>query len=127
MKKLEEEAKKFMQLHNKSMMTADEYQRKARETAIYPKKEALPYLSLGLVSEAGEVAGKVKKLIRDGPENRPPTWREDISYEIGDVLWYCSELAGNINYTLGMIAAQNLIKLDKRKVKGTLGGSGDTR
>ena len=109
------------------MITADEYQEKAKATAIYPKKDALPYLALGLGSEAGEVSGKVKKLIRDGPDKRPLTWREDISYEIGDVLWYCSELADNINYTLGMIAAQNLSKLQKRKDKGTLGGSGDTR
>ena len=93
MKKLEEEAKKFMQLHNKSMMTADEYQRKARETAIYPKKEALPYLSLGLVSEAGEVAGKVKKLIRDGTES-------DVASEVGDVLWYCAMLASEVGVSL---------------------------
>ena len=78
MKKLEEEAKKFMQSKNKSMITADEYQEKAKATAIYPKKDALPYLSLGLVSEAGEVAGKIKKLIRDGTQS-------DVASEIGDV------------------------------------------
>ena len=55
MRKLEEEAKKFMQSKNKSMITADEYQNKAKATAIYPKKDALPYLVLGLTSEAGEV------------------------------------------------------------------------
>jgi len=82
---------------------------------------------LGMAGEAGEVANKVKKLIRDGPENRPETWREDIASEIGDVLWYCAALASDLNLSLGMIAAQNLIKLDKRKDKGTLGGSGDTR
>ena len=124
---LEKQAKEFMERRNMSTITAADYQQKASETAIFPKQKALEYITLGLTGEAGEIANKVKKLIRDGPENRPPTWREDISYEIGDVLWYCSELAGNINYTLGMIAAQNLIKLDKRKAKGTLGGSGDTR
>ena len=70
-----------MQSRNSSMITADEYQEKARETAIYPEKDALPYLSLGLVSEAGEVAGKVKKLIRDGTQS-------DVASEIGDVLPY---------------------------------------
>ena len=105
----------------------NDYQRAAASTAIYKQEHAVIYPALGLAAEAGEVANKIKKLIRDGPDKRPLTWREDISYEIGDVLWYCSELADNINYTLGMIAAQNLSKLQKRKDKGTLGGSGDTR
>ena len=80
-----------------------------------------------MAGEAGEVANKVKKLIRDGPDKRPDTWREDIASEIGDVLWYCAALADDLNLTLGMIAAQNLNKLQKRKAKGTIGGSGDTR
>ena len=120
MKKLEEEAKKFMQLHNKSMITADEYQRKAGETAIYPKKDALPYLSLGLVSEAGEVAGKVKKLIRDGTKS-------DVASEVGDVLWYCAMLATELNVSLGKLMENNLDKLYNRKKRGTLQGSGDSR
>ena len=66
--KLEEEAKKYMQSHNKSLISAHEYQEKCRTTAIYPKKDAIAYLSLGLVSEAGEVAGRVKQQIRDGTE-----------------------------------------------------------
>ena len=120
MQKLEEEAMKFMQLHNKSMITADEYQRKAGETAIYPKKDALPYLSLGLVSEAGEVAGKVKKLIRDGTES-------DVASEVGDVLWYCAMLASEVGVSLGKIMENNLEKLNDRKQRGKLQGSGDTR
>ena len=120
MKKLEEEAKKFMQLHNKSMITADEYQRKAKATPIYPKKDALPYLVLGLVSEAGEVAGKAKKLIRDGTQY-------DLASEIGDVLWYCAMLASEIDVSLGKIMEGNLEKLNDRKQRGTLQGSGDTR
>jgi len=123
---LKQEADQFLE-ERYGMSDFNSYQRSASEFAIYPPQHKLIYPALGMAGEAGEVANKVKKLIRDGPENRPPTWREDISYEIGDVIWYCSELAGNINYTLGMIAAQNLIKLDKRKAKGTLGGSGDTR
>ena len=120
MQKLEGEAMKFMQLHNKSMITADEYQRKAGETAIYPKKDALPYLSLGLVSEAGEVAGKVKKLIRDGTES-------DVASEVGDVLWYCAMLATELNVSLGKLMENNLDKLYNRKKRGTLQGSGDSR
>jgi len=109
------------------MSDFNSYQRSAAGTAIYPDQHKITYPALGMAGEAGEVANKVKKLIRDGPENRPDTWREDIASEIGDVLWYCASLASDLNLSLGMIAAQNLIKLDKRKDKGTLGGSGDTR
>ena len=109
------------------MSDFNSYQRSAAGTAIYPEQHRITYPALGMAGEAGEVANKVKKLIRDGPENRPETWREDIASEIGDVLWYCAALADALNLTLGMIAAQNLAKLQKRKDKGTLGGSGDTR
>ena len=120
MNKLEEEARRFMQSHNKSMITADEYQRKAKATAIYPKKDALSYLVLGLTSEAGEVAGKVKKKIRDGTSH-------DVASEIGDVLWYCAMLASEMNVSLGKIMDNNLEKLYGRKQRGKLQGSGDTR
>ena len=103
------------------------YQRSASRTAIYPEEHRILYPALGLAGEAGEVANKVKKLIRDGPDGRPDDWREQISSEIGDVLWYCAALATDLNLTLGMIAAQNEKKLSARKQAGTLGGSGDTR
>ena len=120
MTKLEEEAKKFMQLQNKSLITANEYQEKCKTTAIYPKKDAIVYLSLGLVSEAGEVAGKVKKHIRDGTES-------NVASEIGDVLWYCAMLANELGANLGKIMEDNLYKLNDRKTRGTLQGSGDSR
>jgi NTP pyrophosphatase (non-canonical NTP hydrolase) len=123
---LKQEAEQFLK-EKYDMVDFNSYQRSASKFAIYPEQHKLIYPALGMAGEAGEVANKIKKLIRDGPDKRPLTWREDISYEIGDVLWYCSELADNINYTLGMIAAQNLAKLQKRKAKGTIGGSGDTR
>ena len=120
---LKQEADQFLE-ERYGMSDFNSYQRSAAGTAIYPEQHRITYPALGM---AGEVANKVKKLIRDGPENRPDTWREDIASEIGDVLWYCASLASDLNLSLGMIAAQNLIKLDKRKDKGTLGGSGDTR
>ena len=82
---LEIEAKEFLRKKNMSNITATEYQRKAKETAIFPADKALEYLSLGLVGEAGEVANKVKKLIRDKKVLLDTTV---ISSEIGDVLWY---------------------------------------
>jgi NTP pyrophosphatase (non-canonical NTP hydrolase) len=123
---LKEEATKFLQ-EKYSMSDFNSYQRNASSTAIYPEEHRILYPALGLAGEAGEVANKVKKLIRDGPDKRPDTWREDIASEIGDVLWYCAALATDLNLSLGMIAGQNEKKLGQRKQSGTLGGSGDTR
>ena len=123
---LKEEATKFLQ-EKYNMSDFNAYQRNASSTAIYPEEHRILYPALGLAGEAGEVANKVKKLIRDGPDKRPDTWREDIASENGDVLWYCAALATDLNLTLGMIAGQNEKKLGQRKQSGTLGGSGDTR
>ena len=123
---LKQEAEQFLK-EKYDMVDFNSYQRSSVTTAIYPDQHKITYPALGMAGEAGEVANKVKKLIRDGPDKRPDTWREDIASEIGDVLWYCATLADDLNLTLGMIASQNLAKLQKRKDKGTLGGSGDTR
>ena len=123
---IKQEAAQFMK-EKYNMVDFNSYQRSAEGTAIYPDQHKIIYPALGMAGEAGEVANKVKKLIRDGPENRPDTWREDIASEIGDVLWYCAALATDLNLTLGMIVGQNEKKLMARKHAGTLGGSGDTR
>ena len=123
---LKEEATKFLQ-EKYNMSDFNAYQRNASSTAIYPEEHRILYPALGLAGEAGEVANKVKKLIRDGPDKRPDTWREDIASEIGDVLWYCAALATDLELTLGYIASQNELKLSKRKANGTIGGSGDDR
>jgi len=104
------------------VMTADFYEARANNTAIFPKEKALEYLALGLTSEAGEVAGKVKKIIRDGKGNK-----EAIAYEIGDVLWYCAVLASELGVSLNTIMKKNLEKLHDRHMRGTLQGSGDSR
>ena len=121
---LEIEAKEFLKRKNLSNITATEYQKKAKETAIFPADKALEYLSLGLVGEAGEVANKVKKLIRDKKVLLDTTV---ISSEIGDVLWYCAMLADYLDVNLGKIMDDNLDKLKSRKQRGTLGGTGDNR
>lgn len=126
MKKLKEEAEKFLK-EKYSMSDFNSYQRSASATAIYPDKHKILYPALGLAGEAGEVANKVKKIIRDGPDKMPDDWREQLASEIGDVLWYCAALATDLNLTLGMIAGQNEAKLRRRKESGTLGGSGDNR
>ena len=122
---LQEEVNKFMREKNKSNISASDYQKQAKETAIFPPATALEYLTLGLVGEAGEIANKVKKIIRD--KLPPENWKHDLPSEIGDVLWYCAVLADYLDYDLGKIMENNLEKLHSRKKRGVLGGSGDNR
>jgi len=130
MQKLEEEARKFMQdkLHMEEIITADYYESQSGQTAIFPKEKALEYLALGLTSEAGEVAGKVKKLIRDGEDVEGFEMKKiAIASEVGDVLWYCAMMAKEVGVPLGDIMQENLDKLHSRKERGKLSGSGDNR
>lgn len=125
---LEKQAKEFMERRNMSTITATEYQEKAAETAIFPKQKALEYITLGLTGEAGEIANKVKKLIRDGADKETLEQKKiEIGYELGDVLWYCAMLAREVDINLGHIMEKNIEKLHSRKERGTLGGSGDNR
>ncbi len=85
------------------------------------------YPVMGLANEAGEVAGKVKKIFRDHGGTLSDAHIEDISKELGDVLWYVSQVAAEINVPLSRIASENIEKLQSRKARGTLKGSGDNR
>jgi len=100
----------------------DHYQRKTQETAIYPEDKALEYLALGLNGEAGEVAEKIKKHIRDGKE-----LDEDFAKELGDVLWYLTRLVDELDADMSEIAEANLDKLFDRKERDKIQGSGDNR
>lgn len=108
-------------------MKISEYEEKAQATAIYPDSHKITYPALGMAGEAGEVANKVKKLIRDGEEVLPNDWKEQLASEIGDVMWYCAALARDLDVSLTTIMAANLDKLKARQEKGTLSGSGDKR
>lgn len=103
-------------------MTLSSYQKVAASTAIYPTQHAITYPALGLAGEAGEVANKVKKIIRDGKLDKSA-----LGAEIGDCLWYIAALCRDLNLDLGDIAKANLEKLQDRKARGTLKGSGDKR
>jgi NTP pyrophosphatase (non-canonical NTP hydrolase) len=108
-------------------VNTDEYQKATRQTAIYPDEfQGTPvvYLALGLAGEAGEVAGKVKKIIRDGPSGGGVNALAD---ELGDVLWYVARLADELGFDLSTIAQLNVDKLKGRQERGTIGGSGDDR
>ena len=103
-------------------MTLSSYQKVAASTAMYPTQHAITYPALGLAGEAGEVANKVKKFIRDGKLDKSA-----LGAEIGDCLWYIAALCRDLNLDLGEIAKANLEKLQDRKARGTLKGSGDKR
>jgi NTP pyrophosphatase (non-canonical NTP hydrolase) len=108
--------------------TFNNYQQATAQTAKYPPSQALEYLSLGIASEAGEVAGKMKKWIRDGDSKMTrEEWVQAMSSEIGDVLWYAARLADELGLSLSQIAEDNMDKLLDRKARGVIGGSGDNR
>ena len=111
----------------KKVSDLDMYQKVALTTAIYPREQAIIYPTLGLTGEAGEVANKVKKIIRDGSNKNDDNLVSEIKSEIGDCLWYIAVLASDFNIKLSDIASSNLEKLEKRKQKGTIHGSGDDR
>jgi NTP pyrophosphatase (non-canonical NTP hydrolase) len=111
----------------KKISDLDMYQQVAKTTAIYPREQAIIYPTLGLTGEAGEVANKVKKIIRDGSNKNDNSMVSEIKSEIGDCLWYIAVLADDIGCKLSDIANTNLVKLANRKEKGTIGGSGDKR
>ena len=108
-------------------MNLNEYQEKALETAIYSKEYVIIYPALGMCGEAGEVADKVKKVIRDNEQEFSPEKKYEIAKEIGDVLWYCATLAHDLGYTLDEIAQMNYEKLHSRQLRGKLSGNGDNR
>jgi len=106
-----------------SAVDFSEYQKEATRTVSYPKSQAVYYPVLGLVGEAGEVANKLKKVLR-GDEG---ACLSDIGPELGDVLWYIAAIATDLNIKLEDIAELNLQKLRDRHERGVIKGSGDDR
>jgi len=109
-------------------MELNHYQSESRKTALYPNvgSNAI-YPTLGLVGEAGEVADKVKKILRDKEGVFDDESSDAIKLELGDVLWYISQLSSELGYELEDVANSNLQKLNDRKKRGKISGSGDTR
>lgn len=116
-------------------MKFDDYQKASKRTALYPREDglfntrpvpALLYLTLGLTGEAGEVAGVVKRVIRDDRELTPERVAQ-IEAELGDVLWYVSQIANELGLSLDEIAAQNVTKLADRFERDKIRGEGDKR
>jgi NTP pyrophosphatase (non-canonical NTP hydrolase) len=110
-------------------MTLDEYQKKALTTVISSDSEFRDLLHwvLGINGEAGEIAEKVKKIIRDKNGEVSEKDKEEMAKEVGDVLWYLAVFAHHLGVPFEKIAQQNLDKLQSRKARGVLGGTGDNR
>lgn len=112
-------------------MSFQDYQDATAATAIYPgahtgNMTALAYLGLGL-GEAGEVQGKIKKVMRDSGGQIEAEHRIAISMELGDLLWYVARVVDELGMDLGIVARSNLEKLASRQQRGVLQGSGDNR
>jgi NTP pyrophosphatase (non-canonical NTP hydrolase) len=108
-------------------MDFKEYQEEAVKTAIYGTKNTIIYPALGLANEAGEVLGKIKKVLRDNDGVYTPDKIAGIAGEIGDVLWYMAALARDLNISLDEIAQDNINKLKDRASRGVIQGNGDNR
>lgn len=103
-------------------MNFNEYQEQAYTTANEQSKN-MYYMTMGMTGEAGEIANKIKKVMRDGAVLD----HNDIAKEIGDVLWYCAGLCTVLGISFDHVAKLNIAKLKSRKERGVLGGNGDNR
>ncbi len=110
-------------------MTFDEYQKRAMTTVLSSGddfKDLLHWV-LGITGEAGEVAEKLKKIVRDKGGEMTDEDKQEMAKEIGDVLWYLAIFAKDLGFSFDQIAEENLAKLKSRHARGKLGGSGDNR
>lgn len=111
-------------------MDFNEYQEYAEKTAIYPGQNGevgMMYCTLGLAGEAGEVANKIKKVVRDHGGIISDRMRADIQGELGDVLWYMAQLSTELGIPLNAVASFNQEKLKNRATAHKLQGDGDGR
>ena len=108
-------------------MKFNQYQKEAVKFIAFPDHWTITYPVIGLSSEVGEVCDKVKKAIRDRNALSVADLHHELAPELGDVLWYVAIIAQNLGIPLERIAKQNLEKLQSRKERGVIGGSGDDR
>jgi NTP pyrophosphatase (non-canonical NTP hydrolase) len=109
-------------------MTFNDYQKESKKTAVYPNiGDNYVYPTLGLAGESGEVAEKIKKVIRDKEGVINEEDREEIAKELGDVLWYIAQIASELKLDFDVIARKNIDKLLSRLERGKIQGNGDNR
>jgi NTP pyrophosphatase (non-canonical NTP hydrolase) len=116
----------FVKLPNDLIRFAS-YDEWRKTTDVSNDSRDLVYPALGVNGEAGELAEKVKKLIRDNHCQLTDDIRRLILLECGDVLWYVAQMAHRLGSSLGEVALMNVDKLESRKERGVLRGSGDDR
>jgi len=116
-----------MSIKETAITNLNQYQLEALKTAIYPEADALLYTVLGLNGEAGELAEKAKKMIRDDAGILYEERRKAMVKELGDVLWYVATTAKELNVTLEEVAQANVDKLRSRQKRNKLQGDGDER
>ena len=109
-------------------MDFEEYQKQSRKTAIYPNRDNdFVYPTIGLSGEVGEVSEEFKKIIRDDNGIASEEKKREIEKELGDVLWYVSQLSSEFGLSLNEVAEKNIEKLFSRLKRGKIQGSGDNR
>lgn len=112
----------------KELERFEEYQRLSRRTwNVVHTDHPIVYPTLGLVNEAGELAGKVKKIFRDKAGVISDADRDALKYELGDVLWYLAQIATELDLSLDDIAQANIDKLASRLERNQIQGEGDYR
>jgi NTP pyrophosphatase (non-canonical NTP hydrolase) len=114
-------------IDGEKLESLDKYQMFVRSTKVYDREYSLVYPILGLANEAGEVAGKLKKIMRDDAGQLTPERFEDLISELGDVLWYVTAVADDLGVTISDIFYANYAKLTDRSNRGVIKGSGDKR
>ena len=110
------------------MKNFNTYQTESRKTwGIIPMNHPIVYPTIGLINEAGEVAGKIKKIFRDRNGQITEDNRQSLKNELGDVLWYLTQICTELGLTLEEVAETNIAKLSSRQEIGKIGGDGDNR
>ena len=104
------------------------YQTESRKTwGTIPMDHPIVYPTIGLINEAGEVAGKIKKIFRDQNGQITEEDRQSLKSELGDVLWYLTQICTELDLTLEEVAETNIAKIFSRQKRGKLEGDGDNR
>ena len=111
-----------------NMKDFNTYQTESRKTwGVIPMNHPIVYPTMGLVDEAGEVAGKIKKIFRDKNGQITEEDRQSLKNELGDVLWYLTQICTELGLTLEEVTETNITKIFSRQERGKLGGDGDNR
>lgn len=109
-------------------MNLNDYQTAALRTAApRDKKNEFFHLVLGLVGESGEIAEKIKKIVRDQDSDFSKLDKADLTKELGDVLWHIAVIADYFDIPFEEVGATNIAKLADRLKRGVIQGSGDNR